>query len=84
MISSIPPLENENVLLFLSRRLCSGKTPAFQAGDAGSIPARRSNIPVSRSVDRRASDCFQTINVLEREFVLHGVGKVSGILLQKK
>ncbi len=25
------------------RRLCSGKTLAFQAKDAGSIPARRSN-----------------------------------------
>ena len=26
-----------------TRRLCSGKTLAFQAKDAGSIPARRSN-----------------------------------------
>ena len=30
----------ENVRM---RRLCSGKTLAFQAKDAGSIPARRSN-----------------------------------------
>jgi hypothetical protein len=56
------------------RRLCSGKTLAFQAKDAGSIPARRSNIPVSRSVDRGTSDCFQTINVLEQEFVLSWCG----------
>ena len=43
-------------------------TLAFQAREAGSIPARRSNFQVSRSVDRGATDCFQTINVLEQEF----------------
>ena len=31
------------------RRLCSGKTLAFQAKDAGSIPARRSNYTHKRS-----------------------------------
>ena len=40
------------------RRLCSGKTLAFQAKDAGSIPARRSNYTHKRSVDRDTSDCF--------------------------
>ena len=52
----------------MMRRLCSGKTLAFQAKDAGSIPARRSNYTLKRSVDRDTSDCFQTINVLEQEF----------------
>jgi hypothetical protein len=32
-------------------------------------------------VDRGSSDCFQTINVLEKNLCFHGVGKVSGILL---
>ena len=40
------------------RRLCSGKTLAFQAKDAGSIPARRSNYTHKRSKGRNASDCF--------------------------
>ena len=43
-------------------------TLAFQAREAGSIPARRSNFPHQSPVDRGASDCFQTINVLEQEF----------------
>ena len=30
------------------RRLCSGKTLAFQAKDAGSIPARRSRPPLEQ------------------------------------
>ena len=30
------------------RRLCSGKTLAFQAKDAGSIPARRSSPPLDQ------------------------------------
>ena len=33
-------------------------TLAFQAREAGSIPARRSNFQVSRSYDRGSSDCF--------------------------
>ena len=40
------------------RRLCSGKTLAFQAKDAGSIPARRSNYTNKKSEDRYTSDCF--------------------------
>ena len=40
------------------RALCSGKTLAFQAKDAGSIPARRSNYTHKRSEDRDTSDCF--------------------------
>ena len=45
-------------------------TLAFQAREAGSIPARRSNFSHARSVDRCASDCFQEINVLEQAFEL--------------
>ena len=60
-------------------------TLAFQAREAGSIPARRSNFLPKRYVDRDPSDCFQTINVLEQEFDLLwcacGVGEVSGIAL---
>ena len=48
------------------RRLCSGKTLAFQAKDAGSIPARRSNYTQKRSVDNDTSDCFWTFNGLEQ------------------
>ena len=40
------------------RRLCSGKTLAFQAKDAGSIPARRSNYTHKRSQGRYTSICF--------------------------
>ena len=40
------------------RRLCSGKTLAFQAKDAGSIPARRSNFLDQRSPGQGSSDCF--------------------------
>ena len=40
------------------RRLCSGKTLAFQAKDAGSIPARRSNYTNKRSEDRDTGDYF--------------------------
>ena len=40
------------------RRLCSGKTLAFQAKDAGSIPARRSNYTHEKSEDRYTSDFF--------------------------
>ena len=36
----------------------------------GSSPPPGTTFPVSRSVDRGSSDCFQTINVLEQEFVL--------------
>ena len=43
-------------------------TLAFQAREAGSIPARRSDLSHTRSVDRGASDCFQKINVLEQAF----------------
>ena len=42
------------------RRLCSGKTLAFQAKDAGSIPARRSNYTHKRSAVRAARDAIQT------------------------
>ena len=40
------------------RRLCSGKTLAFQAKDAGSIPARRSNYIYKRAEDRDTSNFF--------------------------
>ena len=40
------------------RRLCSGKTLAFQAKDAGSIPARRSNYTQKRFDEQDTSDCF--------------------------
>ena len=52
------------------RRLCSGKTLAFQAKDAGSIPARRSNYTDKWSEDLDTSDRFQTINVLEQGFAV--------------
>ena len=44
------------------RRLCSGKTLAFQAKDAGSIPARRSRppkiTPPQGPATHHASRCF--------------------------
>ena len=40
------------------RRLCSGKTLAFQAKDAGSIPARRSNYTHKGPVDKGTNNCF--------------------------
>ena len=52
------------------RRLCSGKTLAFQAKDAGSIPARRSNYTQKRFDEQDTSDCFWTINVPEQGFVV--------------
>ena len=40
----------------------------------GSNPPLGTTSQVSRSADGRASDCFQTINVLEQEFVLSWCG----------
>ena len=43
------------------RRLCSGKTLAFQAKDAGSIPARRSNYTHKRSKVHAAQNEIKAI-----------------------
>ena len=40
----------------------------------GSNPSRGANLLKARSVDRGSSDCFQTINVLEQEFILSWCG----------
>jgi hypothetical protein len=45
-----------------------------KVGVEGSNPFTRSNFQDQRSDDRVSSDCFQTINVLEREFVLSWCG----------
>ena len=42
----------------------------IQANTTDNPLPERAIYQVSRSVDRGSSDCFQTINVLEQEFVL--------------
>ena len=66
------------------RRLCSGKTLAFQAKDAGSIPARRSNYTLKGSSDRDASTVSKRLTFWSSGLLSFGVGKVAGMLSQKK
>ena len=52
-----------------------------KVGVEGSNPFTRSKFQDQRSGEQVSSDCFQTTNVLEREFDVPCVGKVADKLL---